>query len=149
MRDLVRQFLRHGVVGSVAFLVDFSVMVLLHETLGMDPLVASIISFTISVIVSYWGSMKWVFARRDDMSRRKEFAIYMVLSFIGLVLNSICMWIGQQLLLMRGIDWAHSNLYMVVKVLATFIVTFYNFFSCRRWLDAGNPNAPGSSDQMW
>ena len=47
MRDLVRQFLRHGVVGSVAFLVDFSVMVLLHETLGMDPLVASIISIII------------------------------------------------------------------------------------------------------
>ena len=28
---------------------------------------------------------------------------------------------------------------MVIKVLATFIVTFYNFFSRRRWLDASNP----------
>lgn len=149
MHELIRQFVRHGIVGSVAFLVDFSLMVFFHEVLGWDPLVASAFSFVASVIVSYWGSMKWVFARRDDMSRRKEFVIYMVLSLIGLILNSLCMWIGQQALALRGIDWSDGIYYMVVKVVATFIVTFYNFFSRRRWLDAGNPNAPGSSDQMW
>ena len=136
MRDLLRQFMKHSVVGSIAFLVDFALLVATVETLGWGPLVASIFSYLVSVAVSYYGSMRFVFESRDDLSRRKEFAIYMVLSLIGLALNSICMWAGQEILRSQGIDWARGVYYMVVKVVATFIVTFYNFFSRRRWLDA-------------
>ncbi len=150
MRELVKQFLKHGVVGSVAFLVDFALMVILHERLGMDPLAASVVSYVASVVVSYWGSMKWVFSRRDDMSRRKEFVIYMVLSLIGLLLNSACMWLGERSLALAGIDWSHEAHYMAVKVLATFVVTFYNFFSRRRWLDSHDPAHPDYDDDlMW
>lgn len=139
MVDLVRQFMKHSVVGMIAFAVDFAVMVALHEFLGVDPLIASAISFIVSVIVSYVGSMKWVFVARDDLSRRRQFVVYMVLSAIGLVLNSLCMMAGEWILDMQGIDWSDGIWYMVIKVLATFIVTFYNFFSRRRWLDASNP----------
>ena len=92
MHDLIKQFLKHSVVGSVAFLVD--------------------------------------------LSRRKEFVVFMVLSLIGLMLNSLCMWVGQEILRSQGINWVEGVYYMVVKILATAIVTFYNFFSRRYWLDA-------------
>ena len=146
MGELLRQFLKHGFVGSIAFLVDFSIMVVLHEYLHIDPLIASMLSFIVSVIVSYWGSMKWVFMRRDDISRRREFAVYMVLSGIGLVLNSGCMWVGERLLNLVGIDWTQGAYYMYIKVAATVVVTFYNFFSRRRWLDSNDPLASGYDD---
>ncbi len=149
MGELIKQFLKHGLVGSIAFLVDFSIMVCMHENLGVGPLIASAFSFTVSVIVSYWGSMKWVFSRRDDMTRRREFGIYMVLSALGLVLNSVCMWIGERVLNFAGIDWTHGIYYMLVKVLATVVVTFYNFFSRRRWLDSHDPLSPDYDVRMW
>lgn len=139
MVDLIKQFMRHSAVGMVAFIVDFLLMVALKELLGLDPLLASTISFVVSVIVSYEGSMRWVFVARDDISRRRQFVVYMVLSAIGLLLNSACMLLGQQILQFQGIDWSDDFWYMVIKVLATFAVTFYNFFSRRRWLDASNP----------
>ena len=139
MVDLIKQFMRHSAVGMVAFIVDFLLMVALKELLGLDPLLASTISFVVSVIVSYEGSMRWVFVAREDISRRRQFVVYMVLSAIGLLLNSACMLLGQQILQFQGIDWSDDFWYMVIKVLATFAVTFYNFFSRRRWLDASNP----------
>ena len=150
MGELLRQFLKHGVVGSVAFVVDFALMVILHERLGMDPLRASVLSFLASVVVSYWGSMKWVFSRRDDISRKREFLVFMALSFVGLLLNSACMWLGECLLGLCGIDWTQGIYYMIVKVLATFVVTFYNFFSRRIFLDSHNPYSPSyDEDGMW
>lgn len=136
MHDLIKQFLKHSVVGSVAFLVDFALLVATVETLHWNPLPASVFSYLVSGVVSYLGSMKFVFESRDDLSRRKEFVVFMVLSLIGLMLNSLCMWVGQEILRSQGINWVEGVYYMIVKVLATAIVTFYNFFSRRYWLDA-------------
>ena len=37
--------------------------------------------------------MRFVFKRKDDMSRRREFIIFVVLSVIGLVINDVFMWL--------------------------------------------------------
>ena len=52
-------------------------------------LVAAFFGFVISVIVNYLLSMKYVFVRKEDMDRRKEFIIFVILSAFGLVLNEV------------------------------------------------------------
>jgi putative flippase GtrA len=129
--------MKFGVVGVIAFAIDFGVMVLLHETLGMDPVVAAAISFCVSTIFNYLASMRFVFTHRDDLSRSREFAIFVVLSVVGLVINEICMVAGQVMFTSMGFDYAHGPYYMLVKVFATAVVMFWNFFSRKKWLDAG------------
>ena len=130
LKPLVEQFLKFGVVGVVAFVVDYGVLMLLSQCLGWDPVISSVISFIVSVVVNYLGSMHFVFERRDDLSRRREFSTFVILSAVGLVINSACIWVG------TGIFGSGALSVTVTKILATIIVSVWNFVSRKHWLEA-------------
>lgn len=128
LKKLVAQFLKFGVVGLIATGIDFGVMIFLTEVFGVDPVISSGISFCTSTVFNYLASMRFVFRHREDLSKRREFIIFVVLSLIGLGLNQLIMWGGTTVL---GENW-----YVLVKVLATGVVMLWNFFSRKHWLDA-------------
>ena len=127
MRKLITQFLKFGVVGAIAFAIDYGLLAFLTEVLGANYLISATISFAVSVVFNYLASMRYVFTRRDDLSRRREFAIFIVLSIMGLGINDLCMWAGVELL---GIH------YLIVKIIATIVVALWNFVSRKYFLDA-------------
>ena len=129
-KALIEQFLKFGVVGALAFLVDYGILMLLSQVVGWDPLPASAVSFVVSLTFNYLASMRFVFERRDDLSRRREFSIFVALSVIGLGINSLCIWAGTAAF---G-DGAVSV--TVTKLVATVIVAVWNFVSRKRWLEA-------------
>lgn len=126
MKTLLAQLAKFGVVGVVATVIDFGVMNLLHYALHLDILIANTAGFTISLIFNYVASMKFVFEHRDDMSRKREFAIFVVLSIIGLLLND-----GIVLALNKGLS-LEAN---IAKVAATALVMIYNFVTRKVFLD--------------
>ena len=128
MGKLIAQFMKFGVVGVIAFVIDYGLLALLTEAFGVNYLVSATISFAVSVIFNYLASMRYVFTHKEDMSRRREFAIFVVLSVIGLLINNACMWAGVELL---GIH------YLIVKIGATAIVMIWNFVTRKIFLDAG------------
>lgn len=137
MKQLIEQFLKFGVVGAVAFLIDYGVLMLLNVGFGVDAVVAAAISFCVSVVFNYVASMRFVFEHRDDISRKKEFVIFLILSAIGLVLNEICMWVGTATL-------GETPLMVTVnKLIATAIVSLWNFFSRKKWLDGSGTDNIG------
>ena len=79
--------MKFGVVGVIATVIDFGIMNLLHYGLGLNILIANTSGFIVSLIFNYVASMKYVFAHKEGMSRRREFIIFVVLSVIGLALN--------------------------------------------------------------
>lgn len=126
MKTLLAQLAKFGVVGIVATVIDFGVMNLLHYALHLDILIANTAGFTISLIFNYIASMKFVFEHRDDMSRKREFAIFVVFSIIGLLLND-----GIVLALNKGLS-LEAN---IAKVAATALVMIYNFVTRKVFLD--------------
>lgn len=129
LRRLVEQFLKFGVVGVIAFIIDFGLLWILTEFAHMDPVLSAAISFMVSLIFNYLASMRYVFSHRTDISRRQEFLIFCVLSAVGLAINELIMW--------AGVSYTPIN-YLVIKVFATALVTIWNFFSRKRWLDASD-----------
>lgn len=130
MRNLIAQIMKFGVVGILATLLDYVVMIVLTEVFGVPPVASSTISFSISVVFNYLASMRYVFSHREGMSRRREFIIFLVLSIIGLGINAALMWVGTEL---AGID------YRIVKLFATAVVMVWNFASRKVLLDgSGN-----------
>jgi len=117
---LIKQGLRFCVVGVICTVIDFGVLILLREVFGVNYLIANIVAFTVSVIVNYFLSMRFVFQGKKDTSKVREFIIFVILSAIGLVLNEFLMWLSVTAL---GLN------YIVGKVIATGIVMVYNFFS--------------------
>jgi putative flippase GtrA len=126
MSKLLAQIAKFGAVGVVATAVDFCLLILLTEAFGLNYLVSATISFSVSVFVNYLASMRFVFARKKDISRTKEFAIFLTLSIVGLLINSACMWFGVEAL---------SADYRIAKVLATIIVMAWNFISRKVFLE--------------
>lgn len=129
MRKLINQILKFGIVGIVAFIIDYGLLIILSQICNMNPVLAAGISFCVSVIFNYVASMRFVFKHREDMSRQHELAIFIILSVIGLAINEACMWVGLSIL---GSD---AFMITVTKVIATTIVMIWNFASRKKWLD--------------
>lgn len=127
-RTHTRQFFKFAVVGLLSLAVEYLSLIYLMGVLNVGYLLATTISFTISIVFNYFLSMKYVFVRKDGMSRKKEFTIFAVLSAIGLGLNDLYMFIGVSLFNIGT---------MAMKLISTFFVTWYNYFSRRKFLDAG------------
>ena len=127
MKKLLAQFMKFGVVGVIAFVIDYGFMILLTEVFGVPYLISTTVSFIISVVFNYFASMRFVFKRKDDMSCRREFIIFVILSVIGLVINDVFMWLM--------VDFLFID-YRISKIVVTFIVAVWNFVTRKIFLEA-------------
>jgi putative flippase GtrA len=126
MKKLIEQIMKFGVVGFLCFFIDYFVLFAVTEFLGINYLISSAISFSVSVIVNYILSVKFVFDTNKDADKIKEFIVFVVLSLIGLGINQIIMWFTVEKLTLH---------YMLAKIIATAIVMVYNFITRKKFLE--------------
>ena len=119
-KELIAQLFKFGIVGVIAFLIDYGILWCLTEYIGLWYLLSASISFIISVTFNYFASMKYVFVPREDMSERKQFLLFVGMSAIGLCINEAGMWLLVDLV---GIY------YMISKIGVTAVVMVYNFIT--------------------
>ena len=125
-RELALQFVRFASVGIISLAVDYGFMIILNEATDMGYFRACAFSYTLSILVNYVLSMRYVFRGREDMSKSKEVSIFLGLSLVGLGLNQMAMWLLVDVL---GIFYA------MAKILAALMVTSYNFISKKTFLE--------------
>ena len=99
---------------------------ILYNYLGVSPLVANIISFSISTVYNYWASTKWVFVVNKNKSSKRLFIEFALFSAIGLGLTELLLWIGIKVLFMDA---------MLIKIIATIIVMIFNFITRKIFLE--------------
>ena len=126
MKKLIEQLIKFGFVGFLCFFIDWGIMVFLTEVFGINPLISSTISFTVSVTVNYILSVTFVFETDKNANKGSQFVIFVLLSIVGLGANELCMWLGTDLL---GIH------YMITKVGATAVVMVYNFITRKIFIE--------------
>ena len=125
-KNLMKQIIRFGIIGGIAFLIDYVVLYMCKEWLGLHVLLSAGISFTVSVIFNYIASVKWVFDVDKEKDPKKNFIIFIVLSIVGLIITEIIMWFGTDIL--------HIH-YLIVKIIATAIVMVFNFVTRKMFLE--------------
>ena len=123
--NLIKQILKFGVVGGLAFLIDYGIYTLLISAFDVYYIIASVISFTLSVIFNYILSIKWVFDVKKKQGP-KEFIIFVILSVIGLILNSLILYLSVELMQIHK---------LIAKIIATFIVMIYNFITRKIFIE--------------
>ena len=62
MRKLIEQIMKFGIVGFLAFCLDYGLFLLLANIFGVHYLVSSATSFIISTVFNFVCSMRFVFA---------------------------------------------------------------------------------------
>ena len=144
-KKLIAQILKFGVVGGLSFLIDFVITMAVSaiaRALGADVATAAtlggLFGFCISLVFNYFMSMKFVFERREDIDRKKEFMIFALLSLVGLGINEVILYFGVIVFdkaapeLVAGYP---SAVTAVVKMFATGVVMVYNFISRKMTLE--------------
>ncbi len=126
MKKLIEQLIKFGFVGFLCFFIDWGIMVFLTEVFGINPLISSAVSFTVSVTVNYILSVTFVFETDKNANKGSQFVIFVLLSIVGLGVNEVCMWLGTDLI---GIH------YMISKVGATAVVMVYNFITRKIFIE--------------
>lgn len=126
--NLIKQILKFGMVGGIAFIIDYALLYVCTEYLNIYVLYSSIISFSISVIFNYIMSIKWVFDVNHKQTY-KDFTIFIIFSVIGLGINQLIMYLG--------IERLHIY-YMLVKIASTGIVMVYNFITRKIFIEKKN-----------
>ncbi len=140
--------MKFGIVGFISFGIDYItglavmnlVMALTSSSyFEVASMVGSVAGFTVSVIANYILSFKFVFERKEDLNKKVEFITFVVLSLIGMLLNSFLIWIvvgpiyGKNVLLQEKIG--HNLIYTIAKVFATAVVMVYNFVTRKIFLE--------------
>ena len=147
MKDLFKQLVKFGIVGFICFFIDWIVgLICSNIILAIIPtisqstvaVIASLVGFVVSVIFNYILSFKFVFARKQNLDRKYEFIAFIVLSVIGMGINSLLigLWMGP---FYESTEFLHNfgyNLnYTAAKVFATAVVMVYNFITRKIFLE--------------
>ena len=139
MKKIIEQFLKFVVVGGISFLVDFTVYTIMCNVLHIHYIIAGVLGFTVSVVVNYILSMRYVFLSKDDTRKDKEFFIFVVLSLMGMFLNTILLYLCIDILYsnLGYLKQLLSNEWMniVAKVFATGVVMVFNFITRKIFLE--------------
>jgi putative flippase GtrA len=136
VRKLIEQLMKFGIVGVVAFIIDWGILNALVWGLHMHNVLAGTVSFLISLVFNYLASMKYVFKHREDMARWMEILIFFAAAAIGLFINDAILWISTY-----GMNHdayvSQSTQYVLRtnagKLVATAVVMIWNFV-IRKWL---------------
>lgn len=121
---VVRQFVRYGLVGGLAFVVDFAALFVLTEYLGLHYLLSASLSFLLGLVTNYLFCIAWIFDYRALANRAHEFLVFFVIGIVGLLLNNLLMFALTEYL---GLHYLFS------KVAAAAAILLLNF-SLRRSL---------------
>lgn len=139
-RRLAGQLARFLAVGAVAFGIDYGVFLLLHAVVGAPYVLASAISLTLSLVVSYVLTVRYVFAARPGRNVALELALYVAISVVAIGINQ-----GALLASVELVGLAPE----VGKLIATAVVLVFNFVARKALIErppvdhADTASAPG------
>lgn len=114
----------YGLASAMALIADTLILRCLVVNAGWNYLPASIASFICGAAVAYLLSIRFVFKHRRTVNHATEFSYFLVLGVVGLLVNTIVLWLT--------VGLANRNL--ITSKLFAAICTFSTNFVLRRWL---------------
>ena len=121
MAAVFGQFARFAMVGGIATLIQYAVLLALVQLAGLNPVWASAIGYALSAVLNYLMNYRYTF--RSQAHHGRAALKFVTIAGLGLLLNS---------LVMAGLIRADAH-YLAAQVVATAVVLLWNFFGARYW----------------
>jgi putative flippase GtrA len=130
-RHLLHELAKFGVVGAIAYIVDFGTFNLLrHGSMEDRPLTAKVISTVLATTVAYFGNRHWTFRHRERTGLRREYTLFFVFNAVGLAIALSCLGISHYLL---GFTSALAD-NVSANLVGMAFGTIFRFWSYRRFV---------------
>jgi putative flippase GtrA len=98
VRGLYAEMLKFGVVGTVGVIADVSSSNLLWKFTGLGHTVASVGGTLVATVTAYIGNRYWVFRHRPADARRREMALFALISLVGLIIENSFVFVADHVL---------------------------------------------------
>jgi putative flippase GtrA len=118
---MIYKLVRFSIIGALATLVHWSVVVFLYNTFSISPLIANFLGYIVAVIVSFYGHRTWVFLASDSIETRTK---YVFISLSALALQQLLIYISIDRILLR---------FEILMILILGITAIYSFLLMERW----------------
>ena len=144
---LVREMLKFGVVGAVAFVIDlggYNLLVFGPHLKGLlgdqltagafhdKPLTARVMSATLATLVAWLGNRHWTFRHRRNRPATHELALFVFFNVVAMVIAVACLGVS------RYFFDLHTQLAdNVTNIIGIGLGTLFRFWSYRRFVFAG------------
>ncbi len=122
MTEIFRQFARFTSVGCVSAIGHYGLLILLVQVAGIAAVPASAAGALLGAWINY--SLNYRFTFRSTKKHSESVAKFAAVATVGLLLNTLFMWIGVDQL---GIH------YLVSQITTTILVLIWGFFANRFW----------------
>jgi len=155
---LLREMIKFGTVGAVAFVIDLGGYNLLvfgphlrgligeGDTAGVleaKPLTARIISASLATLVAWIGNRLWTFRHRRHLRAHHELALFVMFNLAAMVIAVICLGFSRYVLDL------HSQLSdNVANILGIGLGTLFRFWAYRKFVFAGLIDEPPDPDRL-
>lgn len=84
-----RNLLKHVIIGGIATTMDFTLFLLLTEVFAAHYLAAGAFSFTCGTLLSYFISIRFLFASGSRFAKNNEILAAVCVGMLGLLLHQI------------------------------------------------------------
>lgn len=118
-KALLIKFLKFGVVGGSGVFIDFFFTWLCKEKFKIHKYISNAIGFTIAATTNWFLNRIWTF-HSTNQDALIEYSNFLIISIIGLGINSIVLWFFT--------DKLKMNFYLS-KLFAIGVTTIWNFFA--------------------
>jgi putative flippase GtrA len=98
LRHLYAEILKFGVVGTFGVASDIAASNLLWATTSLSKTAGSVGGTCVATVVAYIGNRYWVFRDRPDNARRREMLLFLLISLIGLIIESSFVFVTDRVL---------------------------------------------------
>ena len=117
--ELILKFLKFGLVGFSGVFIDFGITYVCKELLKIQKFISNGIGFLTAASSNYLFNRIWTF-QSTNPEVGTEFIKFFVVSFIGLGINSLVLWI---------LNTKFKLHFYFAKLLAIAVTTLWNFFA--------------------
>lgn len=122
MPEIFKQFVRFTGVGFMSAVGHFGLLIVLVKLAAVDAVAASAAGALLGAWINY--SLNYRFTFRSTKRHSESVVKFAVVAAVGLVLNTLFMWIG-----VKQLEWH----YLVSQIITTGLVFLWSFGANRYW----------------
>ena len=135
------RFAKFALVGISGTLIDIGFFNLFNQHFGISPVSAKAFSFSLAVFNNFLLNRLWTYPESRELPFSKLFAQYLLVSIVGLLINTTIFAVTDQPLIHVFEGILPSNFPFSPTVvghntsvaIATIVVLFWNYFANRFW----------------
>ncbi len=133
-QPIINQIVKYGVVGAVSTAIDMVLLNILKTWLGWLLWIAVAVGFIGGTVNGYYMNSRWTFSYDTEGQEAKKFSQFAIVSVIGLLLTELIVnfYVAA---IDRSLALAGREIsaYNVGKLIAVFLVFFWNFGANKLW----------------